>query len=182
MALSELQKRKLKVEFQSYDLDGDGTINQDDFEGLAAQIARVTGIKSGASEYEQLKSEYQKHWNELKKIADSDGNDEVSLDEWYKYSESIINDQKQFDQYVIDSTSRLVELIDTDNDGKLTLENYKRFFTAYGLGASEEEAIFKKLDANGDGFVTKDEVLKLVREFYLSQDENAPGNWILGKF
>ncbi|MBD2347072.1 hypothetical protein [Anabaena subtropica] len=59
MALSELQKRKLKVEFQSYDLDGDGAINQDDFEGLAAQIARVTGIKSGASEYEQLKSEYQ---------------------------------------------------------------------------------------------------------------------------
>lgn len=182
MALSELQKRKLKVEFQSYDLDGDGTITQDDSEGLLTQIARVTGVKSGASEYEQLKSEYQKHWDELKKIADTDGNGEVSLDEWYSYSESIINDQNQFDQYVIASTNRLVELVDTDNDGRLTLEDYKRFFTAYGLGASEEEAIFTKLDANGDGFVTRDEVTELVREFYLSQDENAPGNWILGKF
>jgi hypothetical protein len=39
---------------------------------------------------------------------------------------------------------------------------------------------FRRLDRDGSGKITKEEFRTAITEFYLSDDENAPGNWLLG--
>ncbi|MDJ0516140.1 MAG: EF-hand domain-containing protein [Trichodesmium sp. MO_231.B1] len=39
--------------------------------------------------------------------------------------------------------------------------------------------IFPKLDLNGDGGITKDELVELLRQFHGSDDPNAPGTYFL---
>ena len=54
------------------------------------------------------------------------------------------------------------KLLDTNNDGKLSLDEFKSLATTLGklpkkATAPDAEAIFKKLDANSDGSVTAEE-------------------------
>jgi Ca2+-binding EF-hand superfamily protein len=47
MALAELQKRKLKVAFESYDFDGNGVLDKQDIERAASQTSKIKDLKSG---------------------------------------------------------------------------------------------------------------------------------------
>lgn len=186
MALTELQKRKLKVAFEIYDFDHDGSLTKDDLERAAAQTSKIKPVKAGSTEQDKLEekveSVYTIGWDELQGVADADNNGEVSLEEWYVYFDGLIHDQNKFEQYLEAAATKLIPNLDSDGDGKITLEDYKEFFFSFNdLGKSEAQTAFQKLDTNGDGFITHDELKGHFREFYLSTDENAPGNWILGR-
>ncbi|MFD5884311.1 hypothetical protein NRK68_12255 [Streptomyces yangpuensis] len=50
------------------------------------------------------------------------------------------------------------------------------------LGPAHTEALFRRIDADGDGSPTVDELLGAVREYYTGTDEDAPGNLLFGAF
>ncbi|MGW7327957.1 hypothetical protein ACWGIU_04945 [Streptomyces sp. NPDC054840] len=52
------------------------------------------------------------------------------------------------------------------------------------LGPADTEALFRRIDADGDGdgCLTVDELLDAVREYYTGTDEDAPGNLLFGEF
>jgi len=130
-----------------------------------------------------VESVYTIGWDELQGVADSDNNGEVTLDEWYVFFEGLINDQNKIEQYLQAAATKLIPNLDSEGDGKITQEDYKEFIFSFNeLGKSEAETAFQKLDTNGDGSITHDELKSHIREFYLSTDENAPGNWFLGRF
>lgn len=185
MALTELQKRKLKIAFESYDFDHDGSLTKDDLERAAAQTSKIKEVKAGSTEQDKLQdkveSVYTIGWDELAG-ADTDSSGEVSLDEWYEFFDGLINDQNKIEQYLQAAATKLIPNLDSDGDGQITLEDYKEFIYSFNdLGKSEAQTAFQKLDTNGDGAISHDELKSHIRDFYLSTDENAPGNWLLGR-
>ncbi len=42
--------------------------------------------------------------------------------------------------------------------------------------------IFARLDIDGDGQISRDELAQRVAEFVASEDERAAGNWLYGEF
>ena len=77
---------------------------------------------------------------------------------------------------------QVIDAVDDDGDGALTLNNWRSFYTAFQITDTSPDEVFKRLDLNGDGKLTRDEALTTVRHFFYSEDQAAPGNWFLGAF
>lgn len=183
MALAEIQKRKLKVAFKIYDFDRNGVLDKQDLERAAVQTSKIKDLEVGSTEEKKVESVYTIGWDELKGVADADNNGEVTLDEWYVFFDGLINDQNKLEQFLQAGATKLLPNLDSDGDGKITREDYKEFIFSFNeLGKSDAVTAFQKLDTNGDGFLTPEELKNHFRDFYLSTDENTPGNWLFGDF
>jgi hypothetical protein len=53
-------------------------------------------------------------------------------------------------------------------------------YDGLGIDPTYSSEAFRRLDRDGDGELSHEEFRAAIVEFYLSDDENAPGNWLLG--
>lgn len=181
--LTDLQKRKLTRFFKVSDADGDGVITTRDPEQVAKNLAELRGLKPGSPEYEGFYSGYVLYQNDFIRAMDLDDNGEVTLKEWLAYHEEMLQDEKRFESTVLMVSELMFHLMDQNADGKLTLEEYRDWMRAFRIAEQDITAdVFRQLDLNEDVTLSKEELLRLIREFYYSDDPEARGNWMLGPF
>ncbi|MGB8690437.1 MAG: hypothetical protein WCD53_24320 [Microcoleus sp.] len=176
MALTELQKRKFKVAFDSQDTDGSGVLTQKDFDALRAKMQASFPVTK------KLKALLEDQWNALQSNIDSNKDGNVTIEEWYEYLDGIIHDEKKFEDYIQQTADSLLESLDTNKDKTISKAEYIKFSLAVGVKEDDAEAAFEQLDKSGDASISIDELKENIKEFYLTEDENAPGNWLFGKF
>jgi Ca2+-binding EF-hand superfamily protein len=71
-------------------------------------------------------------------------------------------------------------MLDSDGDGKVSLEDYILFCGAYNVSEAQARMSFGLFDRDDSGDITQQEVEEMVKEFYLSDDPKAPGNLFFG--
>jgi Ca2+-binding EF-hand superfamily protein len=106
----------------------------------------------------------------------------ISLEEWYAFMEGILSNKAAYEQTLKQLGASITELLDRDSDGKITLEDFKLYFKAYGIDVGTAPEIFTGIDLNKDGTITQDELIKAVEEFYYGNDPKAPGNFLAGRY
>lgn len=180
--LSELRKKKFTNGFRVMDTQQKGYLERADFEGLARRLAEVRGVRLSSEEGEMLVARYVFIWEGVKKIADTDRNNRVDLEEWLVYHEQLLSKRESFEDLIENLASFLFDLLDLNGDGKITIEEHKLFLQAHQIAPGLAEEIFPKLDQNRDGHLSRDEVLSAVQDFYYSDDSNAAGNLLFGPF
>ncbi|MEG5059110.1 hypothetical protein QUB60_06355 [Microcoleus sp. A2-C5] len=176
MALTELQKRKFKVAFDTQDIDGSGVLTPEDFEGYISQLKRIDSKNTSAI------SLYEEMGEDLKSKADIDSSGGVTLDEWYNYIEELINDPARFNKYIIDPAVTLLKSVGSSGENYITMDEYKKLSKALNIERSDAETAFNKLDKSGDGRLDITELKEAVREYYFTEDENSSANWLFGSF
>jgi Ca2+-binding EF-hand superfamily protein len=171
--LTDLQTRKLTRMFNTYDADHSGSLEFADFEAQFNNLAQMRGIASDSPEYDQLQSGYRAAWDQIRQFADPDRDERVTLDEWLAYCSEVVQSPDKFEQGM-GSIARLnAKLLDHDGDGLISLDELVAFRATLD---TDKEAIFKQFDLDGDGYMSGDELVELFRQFFLSDDPNAPGN------
>jgi Ca2+-binding EF-hand superfamily protein len=79
----------------------------------------------------------------------------------------------------MDSTiASFYEIIDRDGDGAHDEEEFLMDWRAHGQPEEAGRKAFVKLDRNGDGKISKDEMVTDLIEAFYSEDPQAPGNWL----
>jgi len=73
-------------------------------------------------------------------------------------------------------------MMDSDGDGMVNLEDFTKFYIAYRLPEDLATNMFKKLDSNHQGHLTRQDVILRFDEFVRSDDPDAAGNWFFGPF
>jgi hypothetical protein len=176
--LSQLQQQKLTRLFHVHDANGNGYVERDDYEVMVRRIAEGRGWGADAPEHQSLRGRVLAQWAAIAAAADPPGSGRVRLDGWLALWNAVL--QAAYDDRVRGVSELLWETMDTDGDGRITRQESGRWFEAYGLSPADAGVAIAACDLNGDGFVSREEWLVLVDQFFLSMNPADPGNLLFG--
>ena len=181
--LSDLQKKKLGRLFKVLDTDHNGVLERNDYTTVVSNLARTNGWQPGSEEYSAVETLYMTIWGNLKALADVNNDGQVSFQEFVDFHDQMLSTPEMYDQITVGTVDLLFEAFDRNRDGQFSRDDFRDFFTGYGITdqAAADEA-FQKMDKSGGGKVSKEEALERVKEFYFSTDPAAAGNWLFGRY
>jgi Ca2+-binding EF-hand superfamily protein len=95
----------------------------------------------------------------------------------------IINgDPNLYNKFVDDFAGEIFDNFDSDKDGYISLDEFIDMFCAYRIEVRFAAKAFRKIDLNHDDLISRGELISAVKEYFISNDEDAPGNWLFGNF
>jgi Ca2+-binding EF-hand superfamily protein len=182
--LSDLQTRKFSHAFHIADMDHDGVLQRADYELYATQMADAFELPHESSASRALHEKIMGDWEMTKQLV-AGKDDSITLQEFLTFHDAVIH-SPMLDGFVagyVDGTLALWRAVDPNGpaDGA-TPERFARFLKAFGISAAEAAEAFAHLDRNGNGVMSRDEMIEAQKEFFVSDDANAAGNWLLGKY
>lgn len=180
--LTDIQRRKLSRYFRVYDIDDDGRIGLPDFRRVLENVRILHGHPTDSRQHQELEEVFQRRWEALRDSADLDDDEGVDLEEWLAYWDGVLADEERYEREVSALVGRLVETFDTDEDGVLGADEFCDFYGIYGLASALARQVFLDLDLDGDGAVSRDELVEMAHQFYRSEDPDAPGNRLFGPY
>jgi Ca2+-binding EF-hand superfamily protein len=178
--LTDLQTMKLTRYFRVYDIDDDGFIESSDFERIVENVRLLHGVEGNGPD--ALRDAYTTFWHRLQATADSDGDLTVDLDEWLAYWQRALEDDARYEAEVEAITTRLLSIFDLDESGAIGRAEFRDFYGIFGLAVSLADTVFETLDLDGDGAISRDELLALSRQFFRGNDVEEPGNLLFGPY
>lgn len=168
---SEFQRRKIAGVFDAMDVDRDGFLEQEDFTALTdrwlatrAQPGRVTTLMMG-------------WWDVLLAASDLNRDNKVTLDEVLL----VVDRLPAMIEAVTATADTMFEAIDENSDGRIDAAEYRRLIETWNGRRTNTDAIFGKLDLDGDGFISHREFTELWTEFWVGDDPESPGALVFGR-
>ena len=175
--MNEVQRKKITHFFHVLDRDRNELLQPDDFQLLGETISNIVGHPSEAVERLDLKLRAHKLFIQILKDINK-RKAEITLEEWLIFFDEVVLTRPN--DYINQSSTYLFSLFDQDGDGFIDEREYLDMFKAYGLYTSTAKKAFDLLDLNGDGTISGGELVKAFEDFFTSEDDKAPGNWIFG--
>ncbi|MFC6061965.1 EF-hand domain-containing protein [Streptomyces ochraceiscleroticus] len=173
--------RKIDVCFKHGDQDGDGEMTVRDIYFLAVRIIAELGEPIDSPKSQALLKSFESFWHGVSEVMDINRDGVITPLEWRRaLTEGFAKEPKKFEDGFRPLAQALFELCDKDGSGKVTQREFARFQKAFGTTPENSAIAFDKLDRNGSGDLSVDELKEAWREYYTSADPNARGNWLYG--
>lgn len=178
---TDLLTRKITRHFDLIDTNGDGKISQEDFDLIVTRMGREFAQTPESPKYRALSDAYRKLWEGMRQTLDTDGDGSVSREEYVAGLRSDAATGEGYRQLIRPVAKAIIDLCDTNGDGKLDGEELAKAHTGLGMGDKDHEVAMARIDLDGDGFVSEAELAQAIEEFFLSEDANAGGNHLFGQ-
>jgi Ca2+-binding EF-hand superfamily protein len=180
--ISEFLDRKLARRFRTYDYDGDGFIEREDFAAAAARLGAEFGHAADSAVQQRMSALCLEVWDHLAKAADTDTNERISEAEYKAaFAAGMLERPTAFDDSYRPFLNAIMDIADADHDGRLTEDDEVRWAGALmGLPEADARAAFRRLDSDGDGYITTDDLLTAIRGYYFDEAPDSAGAWLLG--
>src|SRR5262245_58842573 len=147
--LNALQHRKITRMFHVYDINRDGKLEEEDFVAVGRNIAGQRGYPPDSPGYRALAGKYQEFWGRLSTANGGTGS--IGLPEFVALMDAQISDHDRFEATIHDLGGAAFDVLDSDRDGKVTIDEYRAFLRAHCIDPSLADAAFPRLDLDGDG-------------------------------
>ncbi|WP_432129452.1 EF-hand domain-containing protein [Streptomyces sp. bgisy082] len=163
--LDRIQKR-----FDLWDVNGDGQIDRADGDAEAQRILQAFGEAPASPAGRQLTEAYLGMWGFF---ADKAGIDEqtgaLTPEQSNQIAEEHVleNGGADFGQVVKPIIQAIIELVDVDGDGQVNPAEFKTGLDAIGVEGVQSAEAFRRIDTNGDGQLSVEELVQAVRAYHL---------------
>ncbi|WP_327086153.1 EF-hand domain-containing protein [Nonomuraea sp. NBC_01738] len=172
----DLRNHKLDRAFDHIDVSGGGEIEREDLLGLGARILVGFGESPTSATGSRLVDGFDGIWTELAPASDA----RISREEFHAAMVSAFVEGDRFDPVFRPAVEAVAALCDTDRDGQVGPGEFRVMLNAFGTAYDDVDEAFDRLDQNGDGSLSVDELVEAARQYYTGDDPHARGNWLFG--
>ncbi|HET9381070.1 MAG TPA: EF-hand domain-containing protein [Streptomyces sp.] len=167
---TDVANARLAKRFDKWDTDGNGVLEAGDLQGEAARIADNLG-KAGTPEALELQKAFQGLYDVLAEQSGADSG--ISREQFLSAAGDLLFEQGEaaFNRALGPVVKALIGLCDDNHDGEIDGGEFQSWLTAIGVADTEASEAFAKVDANGDGRLSEEELLTAVREFHFGRLE-----------
>lgn len=163
---SDLQRRKVSVVFTAMDANSDGYLDESDFRALTTRWVSLRG-----GDEELLSQVMMGWWATLHAAA---GHDRVTIDNVLRIVEAL----PKTPEAVTSTADAMFAAVDSNRDDYISPDEYQIMIDAW-LGR-DGDTDFPRLDADGDGRLSRAEFAELWLEFWAGDDASAAGTYVFG--
>jgi Ca2+-binding EF-hand superfamily protein len=171
---------KLRRMFAFLDTNQDGSLTEQDLTAIADRLS--VAIPTRPEKVQRMRDALAAIWDQHLRGMDDDGDGQIDPAEYERgFREAIARDGSTLVDLLHDLVAASLDICDTDNDGLITLEEYTLLGQAVSGCTPEDRATaFAKIDLDGNGSLSPEEIRNAVVEYFTSEDPKARGNWLYG--
>ncbi|XP_026322731.1 calexcitin-2-like [Hyposmocoma kahamanoa] len=179
--VSDFRTKKYLHVFNTFiDVNKNGTIDKNDFLVTMRNVAKKRGYNPGDIIYKFMEDMLDLVWDGLIKAADADSDGTINKDEWIKLWDEYSKKAEKADEWYQLYAKCIFQLIDAGSDGSIDDQEFADFFENFGISKDKSLESFKKA-AGGKNKVNWEEYFTLFKEYFTSDDVNAPGSCVFGQ-
>jgi Ca2+-binding EF-hand superfamily protein len=163
---------RLLLRFRILDSDGNGYLDESDFDRLATRVLRAVGEPRDSAKGRAVANGHRRFWAGLRATLDTDGDGRISREEYL----ARLGDPGDAERTVTDYATSIATLVDRDDDGYVERDDFLTCMTASGFARANSEAVFEELDESGDGRIAVDHWAAAIVDWYRSERTDIPGH------
>ncbi|MEU9803363.1 EF-hand domain-containing protein [Streptomyces sp. NPDC051000] len=152
-------ERKIAARFATFDQDGSGYIDREDFSAAAKAVLAEFGTKARSDKGQAIFGGAEAFWQGMAGIADVDGDQRVSREEFVTGAAKRLRDNPQRFAEIARPFLRAVIAVADEDGGGATPAAAARVLSVLGTPVEVAGTIAAALDTDGDGRISEDEIL-----------------------
>lgn len=167
-------ERKIAFRFAAFDQDGNGYIDRADFNAAAARLLTEFGTTARCDKGQALYSGAEAFWQGMAGIADVDGDQRVTREEFVGGAVKRLRDNpERFAEIARPFLRAAIAVADPDNDGDAAVSAMERALRV--LGASPDAAAFaaQSLDVDRDGRIAEADAVAAFATYFTVIEPDA---------
>ncbi|MFF5371749.1 EF-hand domain-containing protein [Streptomyces sp. NPDC013187] len=165
--VSSEYERRIAARFATFDQDGNGYIDREDFYGAAKALLEEFGVTARSDKGQALYGGAEAFWQGMAGMADRDGDQRITRQEFVNGAVKRLRDNPdRFAEIARPFLHAALDVADTDGDGAATIEEAGRVLQCLGVPEDAAGPAAATLDADGDGKVGEAEVVPAFARYF----------------
>ncbi|MGW2085674.1 EF-hand domain-containing protein [Streptomyces sp. NPDC001880] len=160
-------ERKIAFRFAAFDQDGNGYIDRADFNAAAARLLAEFGTTARCDEGQALYTGAEAFWQGMAGIADVDGDQRVTREEFVGGAVKRLRDNPQrFAEIARPFLRAAIAVADRDHRSAASVPAVERVLRVLGADAGTAQLAARALDADQDGTITEDQAVSAFADYF----------------
>ena len=162
---------RVKLVFTLFDVDGNGNLEQHDFDLMAERVLAVATESSDAARA-ALADSFSNWWNVLRTELDANHDNRISFEEFT----ACVLTPERFDDAIARFANALAALGDPDGDGLIPRPLFLDLMIAIGFDRPNINALFDAFQPNADDQVAVPVWVAAIKEYYQPEAAGTSGD------
>ncbi|MET8246119.1 EF-hand domain-containing protein [Streptomyces sp. NPDC005202] len=165
--VSSEYERRIAARFGTFDQDGNGYIDREDFNVAAKSLLAEFGTAARSDKGQALYAGAEAFWQGMAGIADRDGDQRITREEFVTGAVKRLRaNPDRFAEIARPFLHAALVVADADGDGAVTVADTVRVLRVLGVPEGVAEAVAAGIDADGDGKVGEAEIVPAFARYF----------------
>ncbi|WP_409473355.1 EF-hand domain-containing protein [Streptomyces sp. HC307] len=171
--ITALANERLKKRFDKWDADANGQLERADFTEEAAKIAHAFGKAPDSREVQALRDAFDGLFDYLARESGVPADGALSQGDFLRVTGNLIfkEGEAQFNRVLGPVVKAIIGICDKNADGRINAEEFRAWLSGIGVNGEEARDAFARVDTDGDGELSLEELLAAVRDYHFGRLE-----------